>query len=428
MVATKDRQVIRSLASKWMELAHQPVMAQRKRLWKAVHDLKMIRPVILVETCMMIDEFVPPAELQCEDPFLRNVERTMRIETRHAEEIGDDIVLEPCFRLPWEVSVSNYGVSWDEFHCTDAAGRNTAYSFSFPIRAPEDFSKLRIRSKSVDRKKTLALKAVLEDVMGDILPVRVGNNDQFVPDSGYRPWCGMEFIGLTMDLFKLCGNERLLYWVYDEPDMIHRMMAFLRDDRLAYFRWLEQEGLLDLNTDNQMAGPCMYGYVSDLPETANPPAEPVRLNQLWGWAESQETTSVSPSMFAEFFLPYIAQVAEVFGLTYWGCCERIDDRFEPIRKAIPTLRSVSVSGWNDFDKAAELLGRDFVYSRKPVPAHLSGDYPDWDMARQDLAKTHQAVTRNGCNTEILFRDVYTISFDRPRLRRWVDMCKSVFQM
>ena len=136
MVADRDRQVIRSLASKWMELAQQPVMGERKRLWQAVHDLKMIRPVILVETCMMVDEFVPPAELQCEAPFLRNVERTMRIEIRHAEEIGDDVVLEPYFRLPWEITVSNYGVSWEEFHCTDAAGRNTAYSFSFPIRTP----------------------------------------------------------------------------------------------------------------------------------------------------------------------------------------------------------------------------------------------------------------------------------------------------
>lgn len=425
MVSSKDRQVIRTLASKWMELASQPVMAERKRLWQAVHDLKQVRPVILVETCMMVDEYVPISELQCEDPLLRNVERHMRIETRHAEEMGDDIVLEPYFRLPWEVSVSNYGVSWDEFHCTDAAGRNTAYSFSFPIRTPEDFAKLKIRTKTVDRPKTLRLKAAMEEVFGDILPVRLGNNDQFVPDSGFRPWCGMEFIGLTMDLFKLCGNERLLYWVYDEPEMIHRMMKFLRDDRLAYFRWLEQEGLLDLNTDTQMAGPCMYGYVSDLPAAAQANG-PARLNQLWGWAESQETTSVSPSMFAEFFLPYIAQVAEVFGLVYWGCCERVDDRFEPIRKAIPKLRCVSVSGWSDFEKTAEQLGRDFVYSRKPTPAYMSGDYPDWDLARNDLVKTYEATKRHGCNTEILFRDVYTISGDRPRLKKWVDMCKGIF--
>ena len=48
MIAAKDREVIRALAERWMELAHLPVMAERKRLWKAVHDLRAERPVILV--------------------------------------------------------------------------------------------------------------------------------------------------------------------------------------------------------------------------------------------------------------------------------------------------------------------------------------------------------------------------------------------
>ena len=33
-----------------------------------------------------------------------------------------------------------------------------------------------------------------------------------------------------------------------------------------------------------------------------------------------------------------------------------------------------------------------------------------------------------CNLEILYRDIYTINGERSRLRRWVDMTKSVFQM
>jgi hypothetical protein len=33
-----------------------------------------------------------------------------------------------------------------------------------------------------------------------------------------------------------------------------------------------------------------------------------------------------------------------------------------------------------------------------------------------------------CNLEILFRDVYTVNGDRARLRKWVDMTKSIFQM
>ena len=92
----------------------------------------------------------------------------------------------------------------------------------------------------------------------------------------------------------------------------------------------------------------------------------------------------------------------------------------------PNLRSVSVSGWSDFARAAELLGKDYVYSRKPTPAHISGANPDWGLLEKDMRDTYAAA--KDCNVEILFRDVYTTNGDRARLRKWVDMTKSIFQM
>ena len=50
MVSAKDKNIIRELATQWMELASLPVMNERKRLWRAVHDLRAERPVILFET------------------------------------------------------------------------------------------------------------------------------------------------------------------------------------------------------------------------------------------------------------------------------------------------------------------------------------------------------------------------------------------
>jgi len=50
MITDKDKQRILDLAARWMELAAQPVMAEPKKLWQAVHDLKMVRPTTLVET------------------------------------------------------------------------------------------------------------------------------------------------------------------------------------------------------------------------------------------------------------------------------------------------------------------------------------------------------------------------------------------
>jgi hypothetical protein len=74
--------------------------------------------------------------------------------------------------------------------------------------------------------------------------VRLGGYDPFDPDPGYRPWLGNLYAGLTMDLFKLIGNDNLLFWVYDHPELIHRIMKLIRDDRRAHFTFMESEGLL----------------------------------------------------------------------------------------------------------------------------------------------------------------------------------------
>ena len=97
----------------------------------------------------------------------------------------------------------------------------------------------------------------------------------------------------------------------------------------------------------------------------------VTLQDCWCWTDSQESAPISPAMFQEFFLPYIAEVTRPFGLTYYGCCEAVHDRFESVEKAIPNLRAVSVSGWSNLSRMGELLGKKYVYSRKPTPAYIS---------------------------------------------------------
>ncbi len=427
MILLKDRQVIRELAAKWNELAGLPVMTERKRLWKAVHDLRAERPVILFETAW-IEDYVADGEILCEDPFLRSVEKNMRVTLRHAEELGDDLVVEPYYRLGWKTRFSDYGVPVT-IQPPMGKEKSIAYTFNFPIAHPDDIARLRPRSFAVDRQQTLRLKSTLEDVMGDELPVVVGNYDPFVyefdaGEFGDLGFGGNFFFGLTWQLYRFIGNQGLLYWVYDAPDAIHRLMSYLLDDRIRLFEYLQRENLLAPNTDNQMAGPRSYGYVSDLPAPGSP--EPVTLKHLWAWAESQESESISPAMYKEFFLPYLARLSERFGLIYYGCCERVDDRLEMIVDAISNLRSVSVSGWSDLAKTASILGKKYVYSRKPTPAPISGPNPNWDLLEKDMRATYSAA--RDCNLELLFRDVYTICGDRCRLRRWVDMTKSIFRM
>ena len=113
----------------------------------------------------------------------------------------------------------------------------------------------------------------------------------------------------------------------------------------------------------------------------------------------------------------------MFGLSYYGCCEAVDDRFEYISKALPNLRTVSVSGWNNLYKIGELLGNDYVYCRKPTPSLLSGKTPNWDSLKKDMVDTFNSA-KDGF-LEIVVRDVYDIDGDMTRISKWVEMTRSI---
>jgi hypothetical protein len=419
-VSPKDRERLRALASRWAQIAANEDTKIRKRQWRAVRDLRPERPMVLFET-FSVAGFVTDADLQCEDVVLKIVEKTFVYGIRQYEQVQDDIVLEEYFRLPWRVIRSDYGVKIVEHHAENSMG----YLSNFPIRTPDDLSKLKKRTFHVDREGTLGLKNALDDIFGDILPVRVGNYDNFFADIGFNPFTGNNFIGVTMDAFKLSGNDNMLLWPYDNPEALHQLMRFLADDRIAFYRWMKDEGLLDFNSDNQFAGPSGYGYVSELPQVGD--AKTPEFKDLWVWPESQETAMLSPAMFEEFYLKYIAEVANMFGLAYYGCCEAVDDRLDRIKKAIPKLRTVSVSGWNDFDRAAEIIGKNYVYCRKPTPAHISGN-GDWELMEKDLKATYEAARRNGCAVELVVRDVYDVRGDMGRIAEWVKLARKIFKM
>ncbi len=412
-----DRRTIRALAGRWADVAALPVMAERKRGWRALHDLRPERPMILFETDT-VEDYVAADELVCEDPVLRAVEAAMRENLRHFEEVGDDIVLEPWYRLGWDLDDSGWGVEVIQVP-TEGIG----YTFNFPIREPADAALLQPRTFSVDRDGTERKRQLLDDTFGDLLPIRVGNYDHFMVDQGAESWAGNYFIGLTWQIYRFIGNDGLLNWLYESPETIHALMEYMTDDRTRMFSYVEEQGLIVPNTDNQLAGPRAYGYVSDLP---GPEASPGLLSDLWCWAESQETTMISPAMYAEFVLPYMKRLTDRFGHVYYGCCEPVQDRLEMIMEAMPNLRSVSVPPSADFERIGEMLGDRYVFSRKPDPVPISMPVPNWDGSKADLRRTYDVAKAYDCNVSLLFRDVYTVGGDRSRLATWVALARSVF--
>jgi len=440
----KDRDTLRSLADKIVEYAGTPDMAERKRLWKCSNYLESERPMILVET-IAVEGFKDEGELVCKDPYLRDIEKSLRESIRHYEMLNDDFVIEPYYRIPWKIKISDYGINLGEHHAVDGTGRDLAYSFDYPVKSPDDLSKLNKRQYEVFRDDTLALSEKVDSVFGDILPVRLGGIDlvftewdgifSMVKDAvdehgnrrylGYTPFIGDYFIGLAMDMYKLLGNENLMLWPYDHPDELKWLGNFLMEDRIAFFKWLEEEKLLDINADNQLIGSAPYGYTSALPDISKNPSS-TKLRDVWGWAEAQEAQLYGPEMFEEFVLPFLAEVCKLFGLISYGCCETLDEKFPSIKRAIPNIRNVAVSPWSNAFKMADQLGKDYVYCKKPLPSNISGYSANRHGMEKELIETLEAA--KDCNLQLILRDVYDVNGDIQRLQEWVELARRILKI
>jgi hypothetical protein len=196
-------------------------------------------------------------------------------------------------------------------------------------------------------------------------------------------------------------------------------MAFLRDAILSKIEFLESNKLLSLNNDGTYVGSGGFGWTDELPPNGFDNNH-VKLMDMWGFGESQETVGIAPEQFNEFILPYQLPILEKFGLNCYGCCEPLDTRWAYVSK-IPRLRRVSVSPWANINTMSEYLGKNYIYSRKPSPTDLAVKNPDWDKIRKELREFF-AITRDN-NVEIIMKDNHTLGKNPDNAVKWVEIAR-----
>jgi hypothetical protein len=398
--------VLRKLAEKKLKISEDAVNLERREAWlKHDEGASGRRPMILAEFEGVMDAKrpIPEEVFQCQSELGLQLEKYLRWEIYRFEVLKDDHVVEPFIPVGWKMEVSNYGVESVK-HSVSNNGQKGSISWDAPILdLDRDFSKLHPRTYSVDREETLRKKAYLEEVFSGILPVEI---------RGAFWWT----MGMTIRAIDLIGLENLMLFMFDNPEGLHRLMAFLRDDHLAYAKWLEDEGLLTLNNKNDYIGSGSMGYT----RTLGAGNGVVTQKDLWVLLESQETVGVGPDQFEEFVFPYQQSIAEHFGKVYYGCCEPVHTRWD-ILKRIPNLERVSVSPWCNEEIMAKELGDKYVYSRKPNPTQISTGEWNEEAIRADLRKTLNCAG-NG-RLEIIMKDVHTLNNEPERLPRWVEIAR-----
>lgn len=185
-----------------------------------------------------------------------------------------------------------------------------------------------------------------------------------------------------------------------------------------------EQNLLDLNNDNTYHNSGGVGWTDELPAPGFDPAR-VRLCDMWGSAEAQEMAQVGPEMHEEFILQYEKRLLEPFGLTGYGCCEDLTLKLDRVFQ-IPHIRRISISPWADVDRCAAKLGGRYIFSWKPNPAHLVGDF-DEDFIRRYIRHTLDVARENGCVLEMILKDTHTCENQPDRFDRWTRIARELVE-
>ncbi len=407
-VSARDREVLRGLAGRVAEIAALPIQAERVRLWKGLNSLRPERAMVLAFPQSAWRELVPEATLRCEDVTCRAFELILREKVFQHEHIRDDFPIDGFFNVRPVVELGDFGLP-TPFTGKDALERGTgSYAWDPPVKTADDLAKLHVRSVEVHREETERQLVLAEGILGGLLTVRAHG----------RLWFS---VGMTQSLIELRGLERAMLDMYESPELLHGLMALLRDDMAHLLETLGREGVLTLNncpmdTDDFINS----GGVGCTDELPAPDFDGhVRLQDMWGHGESQEFVGVGPDLFHEFALQYQLPLLNRFGLAGYGCCEPLDRKLDLLIDHVPRLRRVSISAWCDRNVAAEKLGDRFIYSWKPAPSLLAGPRVDWGEVERVTRETMDIA--RGCCLEIIMKTTETFRHEPERLTKWSEI-------
>jgi hypothetical protein len=397
---------LRRLVTEQAEIAALPVHRQKAEMWRRLNDLEPVRPMVWINEIPWHEMNVDDAlTLRCEDEWLREVERELRRTLYQWRHMPGDMIVDDYIACPKVIHSTGFGLHEDvDIVRTDAASGVVSRRFHRQIVEPADIAKIRYPQVTYDAEATQAHYERLDNLVGDILPVRVVGKKKI----WFAPW---DF------LIRLWGVQEAMVDLALRPQMVNDVMAHLVDAHLYELDQWMALNLLDRNDNNTRIGSGAYGYCSQLPSDGHDP-DCLLPQDMWGCATAQIFSEVSPDMHWEFALRHEMRWLRRWGLTYYGCCEPLDIKMEILRR-IPNLRKISMSHWVDVERGAAALGRDYVFSHKPTPAVLAEDTWRPELARQQLRDALEKA--RDCNVEVIMKDISTVRYEPQRLWAWAQM-------
>lgn len=409
-ISQEDRSVLRELAKKQQEYANLPEMKELTSLWYRHNDLKGERPMITIEMSSFGNEI--EKRFKCTSKTGRCIENRFYNTFANYEYIGDDVVIPPVFPVNYKTWFKPFSLEVESKHAAGSLGHQFKHHIT---DLKDDFHKLGKSTFGAETKEQVGeWKSFLENIFGDILPVQfIGSGVYSVP---------------TQDVVHIMSMQNMLFSMVDYPDAFHKMMEMLSDDYVEYFKWMEAEKLLLPTTSYGSIAQGSFCFTNDLPsESAGRDGQEIKIRDIWGFMDSQESAGISPEMYREFVFPYYKKISDMYGLFSYGCCEAVDPIWDDCISKCENLRKISISPWcNETFMGEQLRDNKVIYHRKPSPNFLGIGYAfDENAWREHIMMTLNAA--KDCKLEITQRDVYTLAGNVHKPRRAVEIVRELIE-
>lgn len=402
MLNQKDIGVLRKLADQYALLAFDPKQEKTRTLWKKLNALHMERPLLTIDQIPW-NEMDVDGSLKCEvtDPYWRNVEWDLRCTLYKMRHMPADTCLNPYICLPKPVHNTGWGIQPVENNHIELEVGTVAPSreYANQIETMEDLEKIKTPVLTLDTAFEKEIRQQADVVFSGIIPYRMTG---MVMHLGVWDWIA-QWMGVTNCYMMLM----------DEPEIIHALMEKLTTGIIDMIGQMNRQRLFDIYSN---LCHCSHTHMDNFPkENADETSE-----NAWAFGLAQLFTCVSPAITDEFEVQYMKRIFPHFGKIYYGCCDRLDDRMDVIKK-LPNIMKLSCSPWSKRENFAETMPDTCIMSAKPNPAYLAGGTLDEDFIRRDIRKTIAAAKAHNRNLEFLLKDISTVSHNPACLWRWQEI-------
>lgn len=411
-VSDGDKAILRELAGDLAEAAADPVNQERAGLWQQLNDLESARPMIWINEIPWHEMDVDgELTLQTQDAWAQDQERDLRRTLYQWRHLQGDMIVNDYIACPLAIHSTDFGIIEDvDVARTDDDNDIVSREFHIQIKDWDDLEKIKMPVVTHNEEATEFRYQAMCEAYDGIMPVRkMGQTHVW-----YTPW---DY------LVRWWGVQEAMMDLVMRPDLVHAGVERTVQAWMVEMDQFESMNLLSLDNDNTRIGSGGYGYTRELPGGDYDP-DWVRTHNMWGCSNAQIFSEVSPQMRWEFAVEHDLKWLERFGLTYYGCCEPLNQSIDVIKR-IPNLRKISTTPWADVDSMVEQVGTDYVLSRKPNPNVFARDEFNPQLARDQLVEFLDAS--KGCHRELIMKDISTVRYEPQRLWQWADIAAEVVQ-